>query len=310
MFVLLVGLPAAGKTTYLGALWESINATEVPSSLSLTKLAPDISHIEKIHSNWSMAELAVHTTPTTAQPVDLLLKLPNGEDFSLTIPDLAGDDIVSYLSHRDWPADFDATVQDADGILMLLNADKVTPHGLLDEAIELEQLLEEKDESSIVKTQAEGATRVDPKPSGAPENPESEAPLSEQVQFNAETVVPTEVRLVDLLQELVQRNTKRPVRVALLVSAWDLVSARCHDDPEEWLAKDMPLLSQFLQSNNDLFESAIYGVSAQGGMLPNQQSTLLETPPYNRPRIVGATVSHERDLSQPIFWLLEGSLRK
>ena len=75
---------------------------------------------------------------------------------------------------------------------------------------------------------------------------------------------PTQVQLVELLQIVSSRDYfKPPFRIAIVVSAWDLVTS-LKMRPEEYVRQELPLVHDFLESNEDLFEVAFYGVSAQG----------------------------------------------
>ena len=56
---------------------------------------------------------------------------------------------------------------------------------------------------------------------------------------------PTQVQLVELLQFLMRRpHFKPPFRLAIAISAWDLV-APSKVPPEDWIANQLPLLRQF-----------------------------------------------------------------
>jgi hypothetical protein len=127
------------------------------------------------------------------------------------------------------------------------------------------------------------------------------------------TKTPVQVRLVDLLQSLrLEPFSKRPFRIAVIVSAWDLAK---HEIAEEWLANSMPLLDQFLRGGEVASAVRIYGVSAQGGMYPKKgqrddeerKRIMTIRPASKRIRVIGHSAA-EHDLTHPIKWLsgLEG----
>ncbi|WP_219930979.1 hypothetical protein [Pectobacterium atrosepticum] len=60
-------------------------------------------------------------------------------------------------------------------------------------------------------------------------------------------------------------------RIAVMISAWDLVRDM-ELTPCDWLASHMPLVAQFLRANQTYFEFQIYGVSAQGVSLEDEQA--------------------------------------
>jgi hypothetical protein len=94
--------------------------------------------------------------------------------------------------------------------------------------------------------------------------------------------------------------------VAVIVSAWDLTD---ETSAEEWLAKRLPLLAQYLQNGDGILDVRTYGVSAQGGQLSKKgdppspdRERLLSLLPSKRIKIVGTDVM-EHDLTGPLLWL-------
>src|SRR5262249_40039567 len=67
-------------------------------------------------------------------------------------------------------------------------------------------------------------------------------------------LAPEQVRLVDLLQFLQWPPfERRKRRLAVIVSAWDVVTTP-NLTPDQWLAREMPFLRQFLLNNGDSFD--------------------------------------------------------
>ena len=117
--------------------------------------------------------------------------------------------------------------------------------------------------------------------------------------------VSEQAQLVDLLQ-CMQRDPFRPMkrRLAVVISAWDVVTDETMT-PERWLATEMPLLTQFLKSNTESFETEVFGVSAQGGVITEDtRRDLLNKVPSRRIRcVVGRLASS--DITLPLKWLSE-----
>ena len=117
---------------------------------------------------------------------------------------------------------------------------------------------------------------------------------------------PTAVVLVDLLQEMSEKRDRslRPLRVALIVSAWDTM--RDHGvTPEEWVRRDLALLHQYLLTNPDRFHCKVFGVSAQGGDVrdPHERERLRAfVDPSDRVEVVEPS-GVGKDLSVPIAWV-------
>jgi hypothetical protein len=108
---------------------------------------------------------------------------------------------------------------------------------------------------------------------------------------------------VDVLQFVMWLREERQLpRIALMISAWDLVTAPL--SPPEWLERRLPLLSQFLMASVRDRELRVYGISAQGGDLQRDRAALqLARNASERIRVIEGRKEHH-DLSAPIKWLL------
>lgn len=119
--------------------------------------------------------------------------------------------------------------------------------------------------------------------------------------------LPTQVALVELLQFALE-NVARKMRMAVVISAWDLVEkASFTGTPHEYLKRELPLLRQFLDSNDDRLEHTVFGVSAQGGdiTVEEQKNALLGfDDALKRIKVLHGSES-SRDITRPIAWLLE-----
>ena len=115
----------------------------------------------------------------------------------------------------------------------------------------------------------------------------------------------TQVKLVELLQFVnYLRSSNKPPSIAVVVSAWDLV--RDSILPSSWLESNLPLLSQFLASNEEVAPFRVYGVSALGGDLRKDLQRLQgEDVPSRRIRVVDNKLQPHGDLTAPIRFLLE-----
>ena len=76
--------------------------------------------------------------------------------------------------------------------------------------------------------------------------------------------------------------------------------------PKLWLENELPLLNQFLESNRDLLEFKIFGISAQGGDYDGDKDKLQEEiHPSKRIIVQKETGEISSDISLPIKWLLD-----
>ena len=115
-----------------------------------------------------------------------------------------------------------------------------------------------------------------------------------------------QVQLVDVLQFIAeQSDVSRPLRLAVIVSAWDTVGAEGDNRPThpgKFLDREWALVAQYLRANPEQFVLRVYGASAYGGV-PGELGELLEKAPHERSRIIdGDEVTP--DFTRPLRWLL------
>jgi hypothetical protein len=279
---LLVGLPATGKTTFLAALWHIVDSEEVSGSLRLEKLHGDREHLNKIRNDWLSCRKIDRTILGNEHLVSM--QLTDQERNRLTevfFPDLAGESFTFQWKDRMWSKEYDQLVCEAGGILLFVHPKIVEP-------IRIDTVAKIAAEVEMEKSQtASGQNKPQDKP----------------IPWNADDA-PTQVQLVELLQFLADRvTTPLPLRVAVIVSAWDLVISYEEKSPEKWLTDRLPLLAQFLKANPEIFERRVYGVSAQGGDLKDADGLLKKHVSSQRIIIVGYNCN-QNDLTAPVKWLM------
>lgn len=278
--VVVMGLPESGKTTFLAALWHLVSEDEVACKLKYVTLnAGNAHHLHEIASRWREAKKQERTSVSGDKLVSMVLKAEGSEPQTVTFPDVAGEAFQQMWERREC----DETVAEwlkAPGVLLFIHADKVVaPRWVVAEKILAEALEVERETKEV----------VDWSPG----------------------LAPTQVQLTDLLQSLQSAPLNvGPRRVAIILSAWDK-AANLELTPETYLAKKLPLLSQFLKHGlNPRWEVRVYGVSAQGGEYDDRNSSLPEAKrlrevnvPSERVRVVYAG-SKSNDLTEPLQWLL------
>lgn len=273
------GLPASGKSTFLTAFW--VYANGAPSSALSIESYPDKNqYLTELQEHWFNFTPVPRTPAHSEREVTLRLKRnSDGRRIELSIPDLSGETFEQIWMNRYWPSRFQTLVDGSEGIVFFINPKKIEDGATLEQARQLD--FDEDDE--------------------APE----EEPLNTIPTEWDSGKSPTEVQIVDCLQ-LISENTKthRSRRVAVIISAWDAV--RQLDpaaEPEPWLQARLPLLAQFLESNQDSFESAVFGISAQGGDYETEKPALVKKEPHERCIVIGPQVTNETDITAPIQWL-------
>jgi len=269
----IIGLPSSGKTTFLAALWHQIDAGEISTKLELDKQVGDHEYLNRIVEAWRRCEEVPHTSMAEEVSVSIHFReTDTGRTFVLSFPDLSGESFKEQLKTRTCRASYVESIGVAYGLLLFVNADR-GQDGIT--ITDLEPVLEG----------ADAAERV-----------------GESVVWSPD-LVPEQVRLVELLQFLQRPPFRRARRrVAVVVSAWDVVPEP-RPAPADWLARELPLLHQFLTTNPQSFEFRVYGVSAQGGdVTSGQRQDLLRQTPSERIECHGPDVA-AHDLTSPIVWL-------
>jgi hypothetical protein len=283
---LLIGLPATGKTTYLAALWHVVRQLEPAATLQLEKLDGDAKYVNQICQKWLTCEEVPRTNPESETVVSMRLRdRETGRITTLFFPDLSGESFELQWTTRQLTKGYDKQLRTTTGALFFINPMSVIEPVRIDQLdmaiADIEQLL----------------------PAEEPAVPASTLPKSWEPDRT-----PTQVQLVELLQFIVDRPSFRPrFRLAVMISAWDRIA---HDRiaPLAWLEQRMPLLSQFLATNTNNFEIAVYGVSAQGGEYATDAAQLALKRPFERILLIGENVQRPQDLTEPIRWLMDESI--
>jgi hypothetical protein len=278
--VVVMGLPGSGKTTYLAALWHLVSEGEIDSKLKYVSLrAGNADHLHEIATRWREAKKQERTSVSGDKLVSMILQAEGGEPQTVTFPDVAGEAFRQMWGQRECDETVASWLKEP-GVLLFVHADKVTvPKWVIDEKLLLEDLGIQREEEQVVDW--------------------------------SPNLAPTQVQLTDLLQSMQSDPLDvGPRRLAIILSAWDKAASRSLT-PEEYLARRMPLFSQFLAHGLDRgWEVRIYGVSAQGGDYDDEKSSLAEAEclrqvdlPSKRIRVVHAG-AESHDLTEPLQWLL------
>jgi hypothetical protein len=279
--LLFIGLPGSGKTTFLAALWHVLSDGSSPTTLKLTKVSGDRTYLNQITKEWRECSQVPRTNLQSEEVVVLHLEGDGFGSFDLSIPDLAGEAFKQQLTDRRISRHHDAFVQAATGVMLFLHPD-VQKGTQLTVARQLEAILP-------------GAQKGD-----------ASAANNGQSAWSPE-LLPHQAMLVELLQFLLER-AQRKVRVAVVVSAWDLVDS-LGKPPHAFISRELPLLQQFLEANDDLLEHAVFGVSAQGGdiTVALEKQSLLELDDALKRIKVRQDHDVGQDITTPIAWLLGGA---
>lgn len=293
--VLAVGLPRAGKTTFMAALWHVLQAEDVPGALRLAHLSGDAKYLNSIASEWRQYRVVAGTHQQSEQ-LKIVMSLTDGQKsgFELVFPDLAGETFRHQWTDRLWSAEFDQLASQTTGLLVFAHPRMIEPL----EIYEVRKLLplEDTEKNEIVQGQLGRIDTPEKEPRTAKDESSSTlwdpAKAAEQVQ------------LVDVLQSFLEK-VGRKLRVSVVVSAWDLLKPTKYKLPETYLADKVAFLQQFLVSNPELLDYKTFGVSAIGGDLENpaEMTALLDMGASNRIQVVTESGT-THDITEPIKWAL------
>jgi Double-GTPase 1 len=279
------GFPGSGKTSYLAALWHLVTAGAEKTALQFVSLRNgDSAHLNTIATRWRNGLKQKRTEIPSGTLVSMNLKNVSGDLIRLTLPDLSGESYRDIFEIRECDKEVAKFLESSQGMLLLVHADNIRqPH-------------------MVTRVAAQSAALG------------STIPDDQKVEWEPR-LAPTQVQLVELLQLLRIPPLNVPFRkLAMVLSAWDKVEEEGRQ-PEEFMAERLPLLKQYLDSNSDVWDWKVYGVSAQGGEYEKEDARFTGSKleklnelkaldePSMRIRVVsGTTISS--DLTEPISWLM------
>src|SRR6266508_2314627 len=276
---LIVGLPSAGKTTFLAALWHVVEYDGIDASLVLDSLEGDREYLNEIRGRWLRCEPQRRTSSSSEASVTMSLRDRNaGTTTQVHMPDMSGESFRAQWTARRWTRHYDDLVSCCNGVMLFVHPIGVREPRRIDEADALvaalgsaEEFVEQPARSPLIPAW----------------NPDDAA---------------TQVQLVELRQFIGARSDRR-LRLAIVISAWD-IAGRTASSPEHWLRGRLPLLWQYGSANDDTWVTDIFGVSAQGGDFEKDADRLLnEHVPAKRIIVIkGETKTH--DITLPVKALM------
>ena len=279
MRYMVFGVQASGKTTFAAALWHLVDSEEIQTALIKGKHIGNFSYLQEISGLWAEGYEVEHTRLQQVENIRVnLLHAASGKEMTMEFDDLSGETLEQAFALRYCPEKFVELVKGAEGMLLFLSANRKN-----DDAPTILDVFDAEED-----------------PAQPPADPNNWEPEKAQLQ----------VQLVDLLQCLQRPPFEvKPMKVSLVVSAWDSVPDD-GTDAKKWLKDRYPLLSQYLENSEGVLDLRVYGVSAQGGRLskkkdgpgPDREKLLATVPASKQIRIVGPEVA-EHDITRPLLWL-------
>ena len=273
--LLIVGLPDAGKTSYIHAVDDLLQHPPTPDSFRSYGLADDRSYLERDKADYRRGKKLLHTERNLQGPTpELWFEDPkSGHRGKLFLPDISGEVFQDQWVDRKWSKSYGLSLDGLTGILLFIRADLPASN---------QEMLGELAKLPFAEREAQ---------------PWDAKKASQQVQ------------LVDVLQFIADRRRfeRGELKLCVLISAWDMIRHSGNFQPKNptlFLKREWPLLDQYLRTNNRSFQSRIYGVSALGGTEEELKGKLSDLPPQERVLIVHEN-SESKDLTSPLRWVME-----
>ena len=120
-----MGAPNAGKSTFLGALWNSVNQKEIHTELTLKKMVGDSQYLYRLEQKWLEVE-RLERTVIGQEKEKLSVLLTNGvDDLEVEFPDLSGETFQNIYESREISFELWDKISKADAILYFINVEDI-----------------------------------------------------------------------------------------------------------------------------------------------------------------------------------------
>jgi len=302
--VVVIGLPFAGKTTFVAALWDVVGSGEVAGSLQLDHLDGDKHHLNEIRNRWADCQKIDRTKIPNETMVSMWLKdIGSGRVSEVVFTDMSGESFEQQWIERVCTREYCQLIDQIAGALLFIHPRHLKEAVLIRDAVPMMRHLPIPSPAAVAgsdvdapevtaghsATSAVGATI-------APPLPTKPYYASTQVQL---------VELLQLVRGLRSSETDR-LRLGVIISAWDVIEKQSKAGkaaPGAWLRERVSLLDQFLRANRESFDYDVFGVSAQGGELDQAAELRKSHQPSDRIIVVHGT-NRSHDITVPVRWVL------
>jgi hypothetical protein len=278
--IFLCGLPASGKSTFLGAFWYLLNHGSGPLAVRLHKLHGDNTYMNELSGDWVNVRDVSRTS--TSHDVACRIELQDWTGKSvgfLDIPDISGEKFSAQWKDREIANEVMESEANSIGLCLFINPEKLKKDITIADA----------NFGGVVSA----ATEVNP----AAGNEQKSKELISWTEDLSETQV---VLIQVLLDILVVAPQGVSLKIAIVLSAWDLLKSQ-NKKPLHWLTENLPMFGQTLTSNANRIEFRVYGVSALGGSIQDEKLKSVD-PPEKRIEVY-SNKSEGNDITVPIAWL-------
>lgn len=287
--VLLIGGPDAGKSNFVIRLGLAIDHGK--GMLRADGQPDDLEYVQEGAEQLLGGTFVPRTSREVRSHIQIPVRSAMGEQAQrgmLIVPDCSGEEWMKIYRSREWSEEWDELISSSCGCLLFVRVESDQNVPALD-WITCERLF------------------------GSP------AVLPDMTDSASDEIKPpTQVVLTDWLQCLRSAFTARVggafrPRVGVVITAWDAVPAEQQNaGPGTYLVKNYPMLAQFVETNGDRFDFAVFGISILGGDLENSPEFRDEymngnEDPLERGYVwhaLGGSPEQSSDLTLPVAWAM------
>lgn len=264
-----MGLPNAGKTTFLAALWYVVNNGENDAQLELFRIEGNTNYLAKLSESWLECK-PIDRTKRGEEKKEITIYLTDKkENYAIQFPDLSGETFQNWYVQRKIEESLAEKIKEANSILFFINVKDIVSPFLINKANQyLEPVIEEK-------TNIRNKIKHDP----------------------------VCVQIIELLQFVSLIKKSERVKLGIIFSAWDLVE-KYSISPEDYAKQELPLLWQFLEVNKNRLEVSYWGVSALGGAIEETDKLLSYAYPYERLQVMDSAMVKSHDITSVIYKMI------
>lgn len=329
----LLGGPASGKSTYLGALADALEDGRL-AQLELVGLPGDARALEHLTEPLLDGHYPQRTKAGQRLDIDAHLRAhpaPNSAaapvDVQLRVGDYDGEEVERLFRDRarGWSDEWRARAS-ADGLLLFLRPRAIRPLVRTGGGDQLSEAERWQYLAGVLDTQT--ARPTPGRPPSIEDSPEAafgpgelldeEIPAPPPARPGQPVHIPTVLAVIELLQFMRHARGLAPgerpapgtMRVAILVAAWDAASEWHKRGASVYVGETMPLLVDYLWSNFHERDVLCFGLSSTGGDLndPDYRARYLDDGArgYATWRAGTSNVERSTDLSVPLRWALFG----
>ena len=296
-----LGLPRTGKSTFLGAFWALVQSP-VETAVRETRFGGDRSYVQRLAEQVARGEELDRTALDADEELAVELRFDQGGVAELVVPDTSGEALRVLVERRIWYPRLLEACTEATAILVFVHPDRLRLPARI----------------AVAAGAGAGAERGGVGQAGGEANAGGEAGAGggadvvsfhpdDAIGFRSDDHVCTAAELIDAFENLAELWSRRPpVRVGIVVSAWDRVGGDPKPSPYQWMQARLPGILATLESNRDVADFEVFGVSAQGGALEAREELLARGEVCDR--VFAEDRSGRRiSLVEPVRWAIWGS---